>query len=390
MLHTRELIPPLTPCEPQGSTVHAWDFKQKKNLVIAFLDVDCALCEQFIRTLIEHAVGLDEKEAVELLAFIKEPASSLTNSLPSGIIAGVDVDSRGALGFLGEDGPPMQELRRRAVFVTDRHGEISAHWIVGRHEFPRIEEILSSLNMVEIACEECGVSDWSVVETPVLSPERANTALFYSINNCRSGLRGIPFGNFLIKQVVTELAAELPKIRTFSTLSPLPRFARALRDRQNEYGFTWDRLSRLLADFAEELTAAARCDDSVESLFRLLEDPLANRGVLTAPIERLALAYIAQARQGGKLYDPVATFHLSNGARLERINAFGNKRLYGIEASFGVTVNYRYPPADLEENHERFVRHGQIRVSSDLYREYRIVADAWRPVEAKSTVRVPR
>lgn len=123
MLHTRKLIPPLTLCEPQGSTVHAWDFKQKKNLVIAFLDVDCALCGQLIRTLIEHAVCLDEKEAVVLLAFIKEPASSLTNSLPSGIIAGVDVDSRGALAFLGEDGPPMQELRRRAVFVSDRWAE---------------------------------------------------------------------------------------------------------------------------------------------------------------------------------------------------------------------------------------------------------------------------
>jgi malonyl-CoA decarboxylase len=224
----------------------------------------------------------------------------------------------------------------------------------------------------------------------VLPPEATNTAIFYSINNCRSGLRGIPFGNFLIKQVVTELAAELPKIKIYSTLSPLPRFARALRDQQNEHGFTRDRLGRLLSDFSEELTATAGCTDSVEALFRLLEDPVEHRRVLTKPLERLALAYIAQARKGGKLYDPVATFHLSNGARLERINAFGNQRLYGMEASFGVTVNYRYPPADLEENHERFVRHGQSRVSSHLYREYRVAAEAWRPTPVKSSVRAAR
>ena len=231
------------------------------------------------------------------------------------------------------------------------------------------------------------------IETPVLSRERANTTLFYSINNCRDGLRGIPFGNFLIKQVVTELAAELPKIKIYSTVSPLPRLARALNEaltpQPNAQGFTRDRLCRLVTDFAADLTAAG-CHDSVEALFRLLEDSLAYRDVLAAPLERLALAYIAQARQGGRLYDPVAIFHLSNGARLERINAFGNRRSYGLEASYGVTVNYRYPPDDLEENHERFVRHGQIRVSSNLYREYRIVAEAWNPVGIKSSVRVTR
>src|ERR1700736_4689008 len=76
------------------------------------------------------------------------------------------------------------------------------------------------------------------VDAPVLAPEKADTAIFYSINNCLQGLRGVPFGNFLIKQVVAELAAELPNIKTYSTLSPLPRFSRALRDSQNARGFT--------------------------------------------------------------------------------------------------------------------------------------------------------
>ena len=216
------------------------------------------------------------------------------------------------------------------------------------------------------------------VEAPVLPSEKADTAIFYSINNCLQGLRGVPFGNFLIKQVVVELAAEFPNVKTYGTLSPLPRFSRTLRDRGNEGGFTARRLSALLAESARDLTAAAGHHDPVEALFYLLADPLSHREILAAPLQRLALAYLTQAHRDGKLCDPVATFHLANGARLERINAFGNLRPYGVEASFGVTVNYRYLPADLEENHERFVRQGEIRVSSALSREHKAVIAAWQ------------
>jgi malonyl-CoA decarboxylase len=216
------------------------------------------------------------------------------------------------------------------------------------------------------------------VKAPVLTPENADTAIFYSINNCLQGLRNIPFGNFLIKQVVAELAAEFPNIKTYSTLSPLPHFSRALRDMQNEHGFTPVRLSRLLADYARDLTAAAGRRDPAEALFHLLEQPLSHRETLAAPLRRLALAYLTKARRDGKVYDPVTAFHLSNGARLERINDFGNLRPYGLTASFGVTANYRYMLAELEENHERFVRDGQIRVSSGLFRENKMVAAAWQ------------
>ena len=215
------------------------------------------------------------------------------------------------------------------------------------------------------------------IQAPVLSPEKADTAIFYSINNCLRGLRGVPFGNFLIKQVVDELAAELPNIQTYSTLSPLPNFSQALRDQHNDDGFTHDRLLRLLADDARALTAAGRRRDPVEALFHLLEQPLAHREILARPLERLALAYLTQMRQGGKLYDSVATFHLSNGARLERIYTFGNLRPYGLRDSYGVTVNYRYLPAELEENHERFVR-GEIQVANALASEYKAVKKAWQ------------
>jgi malonyl-CoA decarboxylase len=216
------------------------------------------------------------------------------------------------------------------------------------------------------------------IQAPVLAPQRADTAIFYSINNCLRGLRGVPFGNFLIKQVVAELAAELPNIQIYSTLSPLPNFSRAVRDQQNEHGFTHDRLTRLLADDARNLTAAGRRRDPVEALFHLLETPLAHRELLAKPLERLALAYLTQARHSGKLYDTVATFHLSNGARLERINTFGNLRPYGLRDSFGVTVNYRYLPAELEENHERFVR-GEIQMANGLASDYKAVRKAWQP-----------
>jgi malonyl-CoA decarboxylase len=218
---------------------------------------------------------------------------------------------------------------------------------------------------------------------PVSDPSRADTAIFYSINNCLKGLRNVPFGNFLIKQVVTELAAEFPNIKIYSTLSPMPRFSQSLRDNDNKDGLTHERLVRLLEDFAPSLTSATGKRDPVDAFIRILDrsrerlPSAAGRRAIAAPLLRVALAYLTHARKDGRLYDPVATFHLSNGARIERINAYGNLRPYGIEESFGVTVNYRYIPEDLEENHERFVR-GQIEVSRALQRELEAVSAAWK------------
>lgn len=223
------------------------------------------------------------------------------------------------------------------------------------------------------------------VNGAVLRPERADTAVFYSINNCLNGLRNVPFGNFLIKQVVTELQSELPNIKTYATLSPLPLFSRAVRDDKNEEGFTHNRLSRLLEDYAPDLKASAGVRDPVDALFALLEHPLAHRNVLSEPLRRLGFAYLTRVRRDGKLYDPVATFHLANGARLERINPFGNLRPYGMEASFGLTVNYRYVPDEVEENHEQFVQTGKIRIPGNLYDKHKAVAAAWDSAPSKSS-----
>jgi len=221
------------------------------------------------------------------------------------------------------------------------------------------------------------------INAPVLPPEKADTAIFYSINNCLDGLRGIPFGNFLIKQVVDELHAELPNIKNFSTLSPVPLLARALNQQDSENGFTRERLERLLHDFSSDLlrtsepTRESGKSDPVEALNYLLQDPAKYRDVLAAPLRRLTLAYFTQLRAGDRIYDPVAAFHLSNGARLESIDTFANLRPYGLRDSFGVMVNYRYVPKDLEENHEQFVRTGNPRVAPGLMQEKRKIAALW-------------
>lgn len=163
MLHTRQLIPPLTLTDPQGHETQAWDFKQTKNLVIAFVHPDCALCERFVRSLIERARMLEEKEAVVLLAFTREPVSPLS-SWPAVFIAGVDPSGRSTKAFLGEEESTARAANGLGVFVTDRYGEISSRWPVVAHNFPTTKEILSALDSVEIACEECYVPHWPVEE----------------------------------------------------------------------------------------------------------------------------------------------------------------------------------------------------------------------------------
>jgi malonyl-CoA decarboxylase len=158
----------------------------------------------------------------------------------------------------------------------------------------------------------------------------ADTAIFYSISNCQEGLRGISFGNFLIKQVVEELQTELPNLKQFSTLSPIPGFA------------PW--AEKHLSDEEKiELAKPYWWEDAQLS------------AALQAPLLRLCAKYLTG---GGR--DPVAKFHLGNGARLERLNWLGNPAERGIAESYGIMVNYLYDIATIEANHEAFVRDGAI------------------------------
>ena len=177
--------------------------------------------------------------------------------------------------------------------------------------------------------------------------ERADTAIFYSISNCQDGLRGVSFGNFLIKQVVEELQAEFPGLKRFSTLSPVPGFRRWLGQQ------TADGRNRG-ADLLPEAETDSWWNDPARS------------AKLRPGLMRLCTHYLTRPSRPGSRIDPVARFHLGNGARLERINWLGDTAPRAIAESFGIMVNYLYDHDSIEDNHEHFVRGDAIVRSHDV------------------------
>ncbi len=177
-------------------------------------------------------------------------------------------------------------------------------------------------------------------------PAAADTAIFYSISNCQEGLRGVSLGNFLIKLVVADLQEQLPEITTFATLSPIPGFGDWLRAEMAKEGST-------------VLTEADRQALTALDMGGWEHDPeLAER--LRQPLLRLCARYLIREKRAGRPRDPVARFHLSNGARLERLNWLGDTSEKGLRESFGLLVNYRYDPGTIERNHELYVNGGEV------------------------------
>ena len=196
--------------------------------------------------------------------------------------------------------------------------------------------------------------------------EEATTAVFYSISNCQRGLAGISFGNFLIKQVVEELRRELPRIETFVTLSPVNGLVSWLKSQ----------MSRLTPD---EQSMVTELDDPGWSVAPALSERL-RKG-----LEPLAAYYFLDARTpGGRPHDPVARFHLGNGARLERLNWLGDGSAKALGEAAGLMVNYLYDLDDIEVNHETFAHLGTTAASSavrklvrsDLRQRLQIVASS--------------
>lgn len=205
---------------------------------------------------------------------------------------------------------------------------------------------------------------------PVSDVHAADTAIFYSISNAQQGLAGISFGNFLIKRVVGKLSKEFRNIRTYATLSPVPGFCRWL-DKQLEMGE-----DELFLPFEiRDLTIASGEKTACDALKKLLAgkdwhlDP--KREELLKPILlRLCARYLVrekQGRGGGKrALDPVAHFHLSNGAQLEQLNWLGDASPKGLKQSAGIMVNYHYKLADIDDNHEDYVTDGRIACSKSV------------------------
>jgi len=211
-------------------------------------------------------------------------------------------------------------------------------------------------------------------------PRHADTAIFYSISNAQAGLAGISFGDFLIKRVVAELQRDLPNLKQFSTLSPIPGFRSWVqkqvdaRHRGEVTGLpaiagpsVTVKSNRGLPVHIE--TAITDCEDLFEP------QPSAERPEQVSPetreaLEQLCCWYLLNARRpdSGTAFDPVAHFHLTNGARVERLNWLGNGNEAGWQQSFGMMVNYLYDLADIEKNHESYVGQGRIAASGAVKR----------------------
>ena len=181
---------------------------------------------------------------------------------------------------------------------------------------------------------------------PVFDARDADTAIFYSITNCQEGLRGISFGNLLIKQVAEDLGREFPRLKTFATLSPIPGF-RAWLSAQAGIKDHDPRRAQLAS-----LLAMLDLPDWVE-------DKVVCAG-LQRELSGLCAHYMLHAKSRAEPLDSVARFHLGNGARLERLNWLGDTSATGLRRSAGLMVNYVYDLDDLERNHEAYAKNHLI------------------------------
>ena len=201
-----------------------------------------------------------------------------------------------------------------------------------------------------------------------VAPETADTAIFYSISNAQRGLDGISFGDVLIKRVVGSLSDEFTNLKTFATLSPIPGFSRWYEAEIEKLGDTI-----LLSDEKDALVAVLPENMDAETMLRQVltrsdwvkEQALAD--ALQPILTRLASTYLYTAkRRGTRAMDPVAHFHLSNGARMERLNWLADRSPRGMQQSAGMMINYLYKLDEIDTNHEGYKGEGSIAVSPSI------------------------
>jgi len=202
---------------------------------------------------------------------------------------------------------------------------------------------------------------------PVQDPRTADTAVFYSISTTQKGLRGISFGNLLLKRVIEDLRRDLPRLNVFATLSPLPGFRK------------W--LDQALAD-KQALLPAADTATFTELLGHpnpetALADALARpewpgdariEGALREPMAKLCARYLLQEKSETQPLDPVAQFHLNNGAQVSRIFWLADISARGMRQSYGMMASYRYDLSEVDENHERFLKDGHVAAARRVLR----------------------
>ncbi len=223
-----------------------------------------------------------------------------------------------------------------------------------RHCFAFFHPVMPDepLIFVEVALSKgipASVQDVLAPERDVLGETKADTAVFYSISNCQRGLGGISFGNSLIKQVVEDLSRDLPNLKNFVTLSPIPGFNRWL-DKQRR-----------------------REPDGIAGVILTTIDAIADSDDVTAlealatELRILAAQYIVEEKRANGLpLDSVARFHLGNGALVHDVHAMADTSQNGLSQSSSVMVNYLYDRARLEQNHEAFQGNGTVAQSRTI------------------------
>jgi malonyl-CoA decarboxylase len=205
---------------------------------------------------------------------------------------------------------------------------------------------------------------------PLLDPKEADTAIFYSISNCQRGLAGISFGNFLIKKVVAVLGKEYRNLKTFATLSPMPGLGKWLADQIKE-----NDPKLLSAEETTALMALVQTEPKPTTGAQALGAVLAKRGwsretavmkVAEPILIRLAARYLLVESRGKRALDPVAHFHLGNGARVERLVMLADTSEKGVKESATMMVNYVYDPAKIEDYHEEYTVEGKRNATTSV------------------------
>jgi len=353
--------------------------KEQFFKLLATFDIDEALLEAALSALRDSPDEKRQKKAGELRAALQAPWVRLLtqfNSIPGGVkflvdlradllrmldrdpaFARIDEDLREILttwfdiGFL-----ELREITWNApAAFLERLARYEAvhevrNWLDLKYRLQGDRRCFAFLHpampdepliFVEVALTNELIGDISEVLDRNARPLTGDpsVAIFYSISNCQKGLRGISFGNALIKRVADQLSKQFRSLRTFATLSPIPGF------------MTWLR-GRLIED--PEGIAAALGQRGWQ------RDPEAAEA-LRVPLMRLCSHYLTREKRAGNFArDPVAHFHLSNGARLERINWLGDLSAKGLRESAGMMVNYLYVLDQIDDNHEAYMTEGKI------------------------------
>jgi malonyl-CoA decarboxylase len=286
------------------------------------------------------ALGVLDEELRHLLALWFDPA----------MLELVRVDWSSPAAFL------EKLMAYEAVHAMDGWDDLKRRLAPDRRIYALRHPMLAGepLIFVEVALVEGmpgGISQLIGPSLAVAEADEADTAVFYSISNCQTGLAGVPLGNSLIKQVVERLSNELPGLGTFVTLSPVPGFRR------------W--LKRAGAD--EEIAARVRETTGIEPA--ALDDAIEADDASEDQVARMAAHYLARERSSaGRALDPVAHFHLGNGARLERVLTGADPSPRGQAQSAGVMVNYLYDLDTIEANVDAYGAAGTVTLGGQARR----------------------